>query len=83
MDGFAVYHLHLADDIEDQSHSFPIAPSLTPVVDFQNVRRKYIGLPYTECRKSANINSYEKLGDFHDETYHNIYKENSCVFKVP
>ena len=35
--------------MEEQSHSFPLAQSLTPVVNFQNVKRTYLGFPYTPC----------------------------------
>ena len=42
-----VYYLHFTDTMEEQSHSFPLAQSLTPVVNFQNVKRTYLGFPYT------------------------------------
>ena len=31
-----VYYLHFTDALEEQSHSFPLAATLTPVVNFQN-----------------------------------------------
>ena len=45
----SVYYLHFTDTMEEQSHSFPLAQSLTPVVNFQNVKRTYLGFPYTPC----------------------------------
>ena len=47
-----------------------------------------MGVPYTECQESENINSYRKLEEFkaenhlYDERFHTVYKENTCVFKV-
>ena len=31
--------MHFTDVLEEQSHSFPLASTLTPVVNFQNVQR--------------------------------------------
>ena len=44
--------------MEEQSHSFPLAHSLTPVVNFQNVKRTYLGVPYTPCTGCSQSSRY-------------------------
>ena len=85
MDGFTVYYLHFTDTMEEQSHSFPLAHSLTPVVNFQNVKRTYLGLPYTPCTETFSTNNYTEVLILEQRRHQERkeekpYKESICVF---
>ena len=73
--------------MEEQSHSFPLAHSLTPVVNFQNVKRTYLGLPYTPCTETFSTNNYTEVLILEQRRHQERidekpYKESICVFKA-
>lgn len=71
-----VNNRHFTDKTLTQSHSFPLADSLAPVVSFQNVKRTYLGRPFTDCVVTRSTNVYtEKMAK-------EPYKKIDCVMRV-
>ena len=46
----SVYYSHFQDSMVEQKHSILITPKLTPIVSLQNVKRTFLGHPFTGIR---------------------------------
>ena len=40
--GYGIYYMHFADNVEDQLHEILVSESVTPIVTFKNVQRKFL-----------------------------------------
>ena len=38
-----LYYSHISDVVEDETHSIPLSPGLTPVAYLQNLKKIYLG----------------------------------------
>ena len=47
MSGFGVYYYHFTKQQDIKSDQVLLSPDLAPVIDIQNVKRTYLGYPYT------------------------------------
>jgi len=76
MAGYSLYHFHFTNTVEDHSSSILLTPSLTPIINLQNVEKIYKGLPYTKCKPTPYTNDYSYLNVPNRE---HIYTESFCV----
>ena len=61
MSGFGVYYYHFTKQQDIKSDQVLLSPDLAPVIDIQNVKRTYLGYPYTDCVKTFATNNYSYL----------------------
>ena len=57
--GYSVYYSHFQDSMVEQKHSILITPKLTPIVSLQNVKRTFLGKPFTNCHQTNATNRWE------------------------
>lgn len=61
MAGYSLYHYHFTNIIEDHSKSILLTPSLTPIINLQNVETIFKGTPFTKCKVTPYTNDYNYL----------------------
>ena len=53
-----VFYLNPTERYQQEEHSYPLVPGLTPIIYVQNEEQTFLDKPYTECIKvSFNITS--------------------------
>ena len=62
INGLTLFYSHYTDTVEEEIHSIPITPGLTPIAFLQNIEKTYLGHPYTECVPTYSVNrNFENL----------------------
>lgn len=56
INGLTLFYSHYTDTVEEEIHSIPITPGLTPIAFLQNIEKTYLGHPYTECVPTYSVN---------------------------
>ena len=45
----SVFYLNPIEKYQQEEHSYPLVPGLTPIIYVQNEEQNFLGKPYTEC----------------------------------
>ena len=44
-----MFYLNPIEKYQQEEHSYPLVPGLTPIIYVQNEEQNFLGKPYTEC----------------------------------
>ncbi|CAG5110088.1 Oidioi.mRNA.OKI2018_I69.chr2.g4528.t1.cds [Oikopleura dioica] len=79
--GYGIYYMHFADNVEDQLHEILVSESVTPIVTFQNVQRKFLNKPFTECKPSLATNNFSDMEHHFEHREHHEFYSQGIVIK--